>query len=136
MRAVTARRKLQTAAPLGVKLTSGSSVRLPTMLTWVSGMAVPSSGLLVIWAWLVAVVVRSVPAPPSWLGGSAGAGGVGVPVWSATGLASCLLVGLSSSPAPGDRVSPGRVGAGAVKAGRRPSRRDARNGAQRVPQRP
>src|SRR5215218_5045192 len=45
MRAVTATRKLQTAAPLGVKMTSGSSVRLPVMVTWVSGMAVPSSGL-------------------------------------------------------------------------------------------
>jgi 8-oxo-dGTP diphosphatase len=32
-RAVTARRKLVTAAPLGVKETSGSSVRLPTMVT-------------------------------------------------------------------------------------------------------
>jgi hypothetical protein len=32
-RTVTARRKLVTAAPLGVKETSGSSVRLPTMVT-------------------------------------------------------------------------------------------------------
>jgi hypothetical protein len=37
------------------------------------------------------------------VGGSAGAGGGGVPGWSATVLASCLLVGLGSSPAPGDR---------------------------------
>ena len=32
-----------------------------------------------------------------------GAGGVGVPVWSATVLAACLLVGLGSSPARDDR---------------------------------
>src|SRR4029453_14350266 len=45
MRAVTARRKLVTAAPLEVKVTSGSSVRLPTMVTWVSGMCCPLLGL-------------------------------------------------------------------------------------------
>src|SRR5215211_5308244 len=44
MRVVTARRKLQTAAPAGVKATSGSSVRLPTMVTWVSGMLSPPRG--------------------------------------------------------------------------------------------
>src|SRR5688572_5516923 len=103
MRAVTARRKLVTAAPLGVKVTSGSSVRLPTMVTWVSSIDVPSSGLgvvLVGWSrwWsgrylllLSGRVGEQVPA------------GVGSQSWSATVLASCLLVGLRSSPAPGDR---------------------------------
>jgi hypothetical protein len=38
--------------------------------------------------------------------------------YASTGLASCLLVGRCSSPAPGDRVSPGRLAAAAVKAGR------------------
>ena len=38
-RAVTARRKLATGLPLGVCLSSGSSVRLPVMVTWVSAMA-------------------------------------------------------------------------------------------------
>src|SRR5215216_6510073 len=35
-RGVTASRKLATAAPLGVKRSSGSSVRLPTSITWLS----------------------------------------------------------------------------------------------------
>src|SRR5215216_165796 len=33
-------------APLGVDLTSGSAARLPTMVTWVSAMRVPSSRLV------------------------------------------------------------------------------------------
>jgi hypothetical protein len=49
--------------------------------------------------------------------------------WSATVCASCLLVGLGSSPAPGDRVSPGRVDAGAVKG--RPKAERALMSAQR-----
>jgi hypothetical protein len=52
--------------------------------------------------------------------------GVGSQGWSATVLASCLLVGLGSSPAPGDRVSPGRLDDGRVKGRRRRSRRDAK----------
>ena len=41
--------------------------------------------------------------------------GVGTLVWSATVPASCLLVGRCSSPAPGDRVSPGLLAATRVK---------------------
>src|SRR5215216_565888 len=37
--AVTARRKLATSVPLGVYRRSGSSVRLPVMVTWVSAMS-------------------------------------------------------------------------------------------------
>jgi hypothetical protein len=63
--------------------------------------------------------------PPSCVVGQQVPAGVGVPVWSATVLASCLLVGHCSSPAPGDRVSPGLLDDDRVKGGRRPSRRDA-----------
>jgi hypothetical protein len=41
--------------------------------------------------------------PPSWSKGQQVRREVGVSWWSATVLASCLLVGLRSSPAPGDR---------------------------------
>ena len=110
MRAVTARRKLATGLPFGVKLESGSSVRLPVMVTWVSAMAAllgARGGA----GWSVAVVVRSggwsLPPLRGSGGGQQGAGGaVGRPMacWSApTVLASCLLVGRCSSPAPGDR---------------------------------
>src|SRR5512132_3808326 len=42
MRAVMARRKLATGLPLGVKRRSGSSVRLPVMVTCLSAMAAAS----------------------------------------------------------------------------------------------
>src|SRR5215207_10114129 len=62
MRAVTARRKLATAVPLGVNRRSGSSVRLPLRVTWVSAIAdallgARAAGWLV--GWLVAMVVRA-----------------------------------------------------------------------------
>src|SRR5215207_3226609 len=91
MRAVTATRKLQTAAPLGVKVTSGSSVRLPVMVTWVSGMLSPPRGSGVVLNGLVAVVVRSVAWSSFLVVGQQVPAGVGVPAWSATVLASCLL---------------------------------------------
>jgi hypothetical protein len=73
--------------------------------------------------------------PLSWSRVSRCPAGVGLPAWSATVLASCLLVGPSSSPAPGDRClramprpggSRGRPKAGASLHGReRPSTRPA-----------
>jgi hypothetical protein len=134
-RAVTARRKLATRLPLGVCLSSGSSVRLPVQGDVGVGHGCPPRG-----SGCCSHVGRG-GGPAGWpvlLPGwwSAGAGGGGVPAWSATVLASCLLVGLGSSPAPGDRVSPGRLDDDRVKGRRRRSRRDARNAAQRVPQRP
>src|SRR5215207_10277065 len=116
MRAVTARRKLQTAAPLGVKVTSGSSVRLPVMVTWVSGMAVPSSGAQG-WCWLVG---RG-GGPVSWLVLLPGRVGQLVP--AGVGLPGVVRHGPRLLPAgraqvlarPGRPVSPGRLDAGVVK---------------------
>src|SRR4029450_13786960 len=118
MRAVTATRKLQTAAPLGVKVTSGSSVRLPVMVTWVSGMGVPSSGLVVLLNGLAAVVVRSVGCLLPGLMGSAGAGGGGGP-WVVRHGPRLLPAGRARLLArPGRPGAPGRVGGGGGK-GRR-----------------
>src|SRR5215211_7543612 len=76
-RAVTARRKLATRLPLGVCLSSGSSVRFPVMVTWVSAIADALLGLVVL---AVARGGGPVDDCSSFLGWwSAGAGGGGDP---------------------------------------------------------
>src|SRR5215207_1279865 len=156
MRAVTARRKLATAVPLGVNRRSGSSVRLPLRVTWVSAIAdallgARAAGWLV--GWLVAMVVRAEGGLTSlWPvlvegGGEQGAGDVQAKeqadqgdnqaaaaphgVLLSGGLGWCLLVGLRSSPAPGDRVAPGRLDTGAVKG--RPAGPSEHSGARSDP---
>src|SRR4029453_11550238 len=78
IRAVTARRKLATKLPLGVCLSSGSSVRLPVRVTWVSAIAVPSSGLVLVGGWLRWWSGRGRHHLPSWVsvegGGEQGTG--------------------------------------------------------------
>ena len=103
---VTARRKLVTAAPLGVKVTSGSSVRLPVMVTWVSGMVRPLLGARGGAGWSVAVVVRS--------------GGGLPPVASSGRSARRLRLGLLA--AGGSSSSPPRSGGVARPSARRSGR--------------
>jgi hypothetical protein len=57
--------------------------------------------------------------------------GVALSIAYLPGLGCCLLVGLRSSPAPGDRVSPGRLDAGAVKG--RPAGPSEHSGARSDP---
>ena len=64
------------------------------MVTWVSAM-----GALLVLVLLVGGGPVGRSKPPSCEVGQQGAGGGGVPCWSATVLASCLLVGRCSSPA-------------------------------------
>src|SRR5215216_2083954 len=124
MRAVTARRKLATACPLGVKRSSGLSVRLPVMVTWVSAMGA-LLGLVVLACCSVVVVVRWC-AHASFLGWwvSRCRRGVGVPELVRHGprlpAGRALLLAR-----PGRPVSPGRLDDGRVKGRRRRSRRDA-----------
>src|SRR5512132_2443667 len=72
-----------------VHFSSGLSVRLPVMVTWVSAMAA-LLGLAGAVGCLVAVVVRTGCACLLPGRGQQVPAGVGVPVWSATVLASCL----------------------------------------------
>ena len=105
----------------------------------------PSSGLVLLGGWLWWWSGQRV-GPTSWVsvegGGEQGAGDVQAQeqarqgddqaaaaphdVLLSGGLGWCLLVGLRSSPAPGDRVSPGRLDDGRVKGRRRRPRRDAK----------